>query len=110
MAVPQSELEVSDNDDIQKLGLAQSYFQMSESSAWKDLMGRIQALVDQAQQDHFSSRETEAIKIIEEKLRWQQRLLFKQAILQIVQGQLDTREAILEEMKGTDEFSTDNAE
>jgi len=110
MAVPVSESEVSVNDDIQKLGLAQSYFQLSESAAWKDLMGRLDGLVDKAQQDHFSSREIDALKIIEEKLRWQQRLLCKQAILQIVQGQLDTREAILEEMKGQDEFSTDNAE
>lgn len=109
MAVPLSEY-VAVNDDLEKLSLAQSYFTMSESSAWKDLMERVQALVDQAQQDHFSDVETDPAKIIAGKLRWQQRLLAKQAILQIVQGQLDTRESILEEMKGQDEHNPDNAE
>jgi hypothetical protein len=110
MAVPQSDTEVSANDDLEKLALAQSYFTMSESSAWKDLMERVQALVDQAQQELFSSREFDATRIVEEKLRWQQRMLVKQAILQIVQGQLVTRESILEEMKGIDEHTNDNAE
>jgi hypothetical protein len=110
MAVPRSPEEVESNDDLAKLSLAQSYFTMSESAAWKDLMGRIQGLVDQAQQELFSSRATDSATIIEEKLRWQQRVLLRQSVLQIVQGQLDTREAILEEMKGIDEHRTDNAE
>ena len=110
MAVPQSESEVSGNDDLEKLSLAQSYFTMSESKAWADLMQRIQNLVDIAQQELFSSRETDAIKILEEKLRWQQRLFLRQSILQIVHGQLELRETILEEMKETDEYTSANAE
>lgn len=99
MAVPVSEDVESVNDDLQKLSLAQSYFHLAELAAWKDLMVRVQSLVDQAQQEHFSSRETDALKIIEEKGRWQQRIFVQKAIQQIVDNQLATREAILEEMK-----------
>lgn len=98
MAIPQAEEIGQQNDDIQKLALAQSYFNLSESAAWKDLMERIQGLVDAAEQDNFSSRETEPLKIVEEKLRWQQRKLTKRAIEEIVQSQLNTRAAIIEEM------------
>lgn len=107
MAVPQTDSIEQVDRDIQALALAQSYFILSESAAWKDLMGRIQTLVDQAQQDHFSSRETEPLKIVEEKLRWQQRLLMKQSINAILNNQLDARSTILEEMKGeTNEHDT----
>ena len=107
MAIPLTEELEQQNDDIQKLALAQSYFQMSESAAWKDLMGRVQGLVDQAEQDHFSSRETDPLKTMEEKLRWQQRKLTKRAIEEIVQAQLNTRQAILEDMRGeADEHDT----
>lgn len=110
MAVPQSELEVEANDDLEKLTLAQSYYTMSESQAWKDLMERIKGLVDAAEQEFFSDIGTDPTTIIAGKLKWQQRMLAKQAILQIVQGQLDTREVILEEMKGIDEHNTADPE
>lgn len=90
-------------EELQRLALAQSYFQMAECSAWKDLQARIQELVDKAQQEHFSSREIDPFKIIEEKLRWQQRLLTQQAIRTIVDSQLELRESILEEMKAEGE-------
>jgi len=100
MAIPLTEELEQATDDIQKLSLAQSYFQMSESAAWKDLMGRVQDLVNEAEQEHFSSRETDPLKSMEEKLRWQQRKLNKRAIEDIVQAQLNTRLAILEDMRG----------
>ena len=107
MAIPLTEELEQATDDIQKLSLAQSYFQMSESAAWKDLMGRVQDLVNEAEQEHFSSRETESLKIIEEKVRWQQRKLTQRSIEQIVQAQLNTRLAILEDMRGeTNEHDT----
>lgn len=107
MALPIVDDVEQASDNIQALALAQSYFILSESASFKDLMGRIQALVDQAQQEHFSSRQTEPLNIIEEKLRWQQRLLIQQAIYTIVKNQLDTRLDILEENKGeTNEYDT----
>lgn len=99
MAIPEVEEIGQVDDDLQKLALAQSYFTMSESAAWKDLMGRVQALVNSAEQDHFSSRETDPMKSLEEKLRWQQRKLTYRAIEEIVASQLTTREAIMEDMK-----------
>lgn len=102
MAVPLSEEEVSVNDDIQKLGLAQSYFQMAESAAFKDLMERVQALVDQSQQELFSDMSPDANQIVLLKTRWQQRLLTLQAIRSIIDGQLKTRTDILEEMQQGD--------
>lgn len=108
MAIPIAEEVEQANDDIQKLALAQSYFQMSESAAWKDLMGRVQGLVDAAEQDLFSSREPEMMKIMEEKSRWQQRKLIKRAIEEIVDAQLASRQSILEDLRNGDdnEYST----
>lgn len=99
MAIPEVEEIGQVDDDLQKLALAQSYFQMSESAAWKDLMERIDGLVAAAKQEMFSSLESDPQKILLEKLRWQQRELFHAAISQIVSSQLATREAILEDMK-----------
>lgn len=112
MAVPIDEQEISQNDDVEKLALAQSYYILSESAAWKDLMGRIQALADQAEQELFSDTSPDKDSVILLKTRWQQRKLVQVAIRQIVQGQLDTRAAILEEMnKGeNNEQYPDNAE
>ena len=97
-------------DDLSRLSLAQSYFSLTESVAWKDLVQRLQGLVDAAQQEHFSSREVESLKIVEEKLRWQQRLLMLQSIRQIVQNQLDAREALIQDLQGDSEYEHDPAE
>jgi hypothetical protein len=50
------------------------------------------------------------MQVLEGKLQWQQRMLFKQSILYFVQGQLNTRLSILEEMKGIDEHNTADPE
>jgi hypothetical protein len=107
MAIPLAEeFEVADHD-IQALALAQSYFSLSESAAWKDLMGRLEALVAQAQQELFSDMSPEANQVILLKTRWQQRLLIQQSIRAIVEAQLDARAKILEDLKGeTNEHDT----
>jgi hypothetical protein len=110
MALPGTEDIEQGSEDIQALALAQSYFVLSESAAWKDLMGRVQALVDQAQQELFSDMSPEANQIVLLKTRWQQRLMTQQAMFAIVKSQLDARTNILEEMKeSTNEHYTDNA-
>lgn len=98
MAVPISQEAEQENDDIQKLALAQSYFIMAESAAWKDLMERFDGLILAARNDMFKSRATDANTMIEEKVRWQQRELAKAAIDEIVSAQWKVRQDILEEM------------
>lgn len=100
MALPLTEEFEQAGEDIQALALAQSYFVLSESAAWKDLMQRIEALVNAAKQEMFSSLESDSQKILMEKSRWQQREFVQAAILQIVTSQLTARAAILEELKG----------
>lgn len=100
MAIPTVEDPESSGEDIQALALAQSYFVLSESAAWKDLMERVELLVNAAKQEMFSSLESDPQKIVMEKSRWQQREFAQAAMLQIVQSQLETRMKILEEMKG----------
>ncbi len=103
MAIPEVEEIGQVDDDLQKLALAQSYFQMSESAAWKDLMGRIQGLVDQAEQELFADTSPEAGNIILLKTRWQQRKLTHAAINKILESQLEVRQAILDEMETMNE-------
>lgn len=103
MAIPEVEEIGQVDDDLQKLALAQSYFQMSESAAWKDLMGRIQGLVDQAEQELFADTSPEAGNIILLKTRWQQRKLTHAAINKILESQLEVRQAILYEMETMNE-------
>jgi hypothetical protein len=87
------------------LALAQSYYVLSQSAAWSDLEVELQKLVDVAQQEHFSSRDTDPYKIIEEKCRWQQRLMMLQSARTIVQRNLDVREEILNELKQEGEIN-----
>ena len=108
MATPQAE-DVGQIGDIQALALAQDYFVMSESSAWKDLMERLQGLVDKSEQELFSDMGADEKNIMLLKTRWQQRKLTLAAIREIVNSQLQTRESILEEMRNLNEHYPDNA-
>jgi hypothetical protein len=91
--------DIQQDDDLQKFALAQSYFTMTESAAWKDLMDRLDGMVLEAQNELFKSRETEPLKILEQKLRWQQRVATREAMSAVVNSQLTVREEIMEEMK-----------
>lgn len=102
MAVIDTETIQTPIEELHRFALAQSYFELTQLTSWKDLQERLQGLVDQAQQELFSSRAVDVNQIIEEKLRWQQRLLMQQAIRSIVESQLKLRDDILEELKSED--------
>jgi len=104
MAIPLTD-EVGQESDVQALALAQSYFAMSETAAWKDLVERLQGLVNKSEQELFSDMGADEKNIMLLKTRWQQRKLTLAAINEIVASQLTTREAILEEMRNLDEHT-----
>ena len=104
MAVPLTE-DIQQDDDIQKLSLAQSYYTMSESAAWADLSERIGSLVLKAKQEMFASKTTDPQTILAEKIRWQEAELLQAAIDKIVSSQRDLREQILEDMKSQGEIN-----
>ena len=108
MAYIRQEQEGLTDEQAEILRELNSFHQVSETVAWKQIRARLELHADEAREalmDCLASLEQRGVLA----LRWQQREATKRDILGFMDSQLSQREKLLEEIKEQNEHSTDDA-